>query len=131
MKTSCLTCPNSARGHDRPVHGGSDQRHGSWWTTETVGDALGERGHCDRNDAQAGKPGRSGIDRDRKRPGQRMEGTALIVQVEDAVMVVGIGGRDGALDVNVRVSGDRGGFEHIEGMIVDHGNDARDLGGYE
>ena len=92
---------------------------------------MGERGHCDRNDAQAGKPGRSGIDRDRKRPGQRMEGTALIVQVEDAVMVVGIGGRDGALDVNVRVSGDRGGFEHIEGMIVDHGNDARDLGGYE
>ena len=33
---------------------------------------------------------RRGIENVRKRPGQRMQGTALIVQIEQAVMVVGV-----------------------------------------
>ena len=90
----------SKRAHGRrgPMRDGSAQRHGSWWTIENTGIAAGECDQLVRDYAHARKVNRSGVDNVRKRSGQRMEGAALIVQTEHAVMVVGIGIRDGRFD---------------------------------
>jgi len=60
-----------------------------------------------------------------------MQGTALIVQIENAVVVPGVRTCDGAIDVNVRVTGDRYRFKHIECVVVYQRYDARDLGDHE
>jgi hypothetical protein len=60
-----------------------------------------------------------------------MQGTTLIVQIEDAMMMVRVSSYNTASNASVRMAGNRGGFKHIQRVIVDQGNDARDLGDYE
>ncbi len=73
-----------------PVHDSSGQEHGFWWSIEKVWLAARESDHFGRRHAHAYKIGRANIHYIRKRSGQRMQGTALIVQIEQAVMVVGV-----------------------------------------
>ncbi|MGZ3286029.1 MAG: hypothetical protein ACXU9A_25520, partial [Xanthobacteraceae bacterium] len=96
-----------AFGHRRPTRGGSAQRHGSWWTIENSGVGAGERDQLIPDDARARKVSRSGVENVREGSGQRMESAALIVQTERAVMMVGIGSRDGRLDKRVSVGSNR------------------------
>ena len=67
----------------------------------------------------------------RKRSGQRMEGAALIVQTEHAVMVVGIGIRDGRFGSRVPVGSDRRRFIHIQRVVADQRNNPRHLRNHE
>src|SRR5262249_44096142 len=56
-----------------------------------------------------------------------MQCTALIMQVEGAVMVVGVRGDERTRHVNVSVPGNGATLEHIERVVVEQGNDACDL----
>jgi hypothetical protein len=47
-----------------------------------------------------------------------MESTALIVQIERAVMVVGVGARDSRSDMRVAVGGDWHRLIHIQRVVV-------------
>src|SRR5262249_3289510 len=90
MKTSCLTYPKRARGAHRPVRDSSDQRHGFWWAIRKTRLSSGERDGFRDNDAHAYEVSRRGNDNARKRPCQRMQCTALIVQIKQAMMVTGV-----------------------------------------
>ena len=120
-----------AFGHRRPMRDGLAQRHGSWWTIENGGIAAGERDQLIPDDAPARKVSRSGFENMRERSGQRMEGAALIVQTERAVMVVGIGSRCGRLDKRMPMGSDRRRFIHIERVVAEQGDDPRHLRDYE
>jgi hypothetical protein len=115
----CLTCPKHAHGRPRPMHDGSAQRHGSWWTIENAGIGAGECDRLVRSDADARKGNRSGVDDVREGSRQRVESTALIVQIERAVMVVGVGARDSRSDTRVAVGGDWRRLIHIQRVVVD------------
>jgi hypothetical protein len=71
---------------------------------------------------------RSGVENVGEWSGQRMEGAALIVQTEQAVMMVGIGTREGRIDGKVSVSSDRRRFIHIERVVADQRDNPRYLG---
>ena len=103
IETPCLICP-SARMASRPMRDGSAQRLGSWRAIENTGIAAGECDQLVREYARARKVNRSGVDNMRKMSGQRMEGAALIVQTEHAVMMVSIGIRDGRFGRRVPVA---------------------------
>jgi hypothetical protein len=60
-----------------------------------------------------------------------MEGAALIVQIERAVMVVGIGTRDSRSDMRVAMSGDWHRLIHIQRVVVDQRDDPRNLRDHE
>ena len=115
----------------RPMRDGSAQRLGSWRTIENTGIAAGECDQLVREYARARKVNRSGVDNVRKMSGQRMEGAALIVQTEHAVMVVSIGIRDGRFGSRVPVGGDRRRFIHIQRVVADQRNDPRHLRNHE
>lgn len=57
-----------------------------------------------------------------------MQRAALIVEINDAVVVVGIRLHSTARQPNVKVSGDRGRLVDIERVVVDQGYNACDLG---
>jgi hypothetical protein len=101
------------------MHDGSAQRHGSWWTIENAGIGAGKCDRLVRGDADARKGNRSGVDDVREGSRQRMESTALIVQIERAVMVVGVGARDSRSDMRVAVGGDWHRLIHIQRVVVD------------
>jgi hypothetical protein len=110
-----------------PVHDSSGQEHGFWWSIEKVRLVARESDHFGRSYAQAHKIRWSNVRYMRKRPGQRMQGTALIVQIEQAVMVVGVRICGSWFDLAVTVSGDRRSFIYIERMVVYQRDDARRL----
>jgi hypothetical protein len=60
-----------------------------------------------------------------------MESTALIVQTEHAVMMVGIGVRDGRFDRKVPMGSDRRRFIHIERVVADQRDNPHHLCGHE
>jgi len=71
-------------------------------------------------------------DRDRRRrqrSRERMDRAALVVEVDEAVMMIGVRLRGRARQVHMHVAGDRHRFKDIERVVVDQGNDAGDLGG--
>ena len=115
----------------RPMRDGSAQRLGSWRAIENTGIAAGECVQLIREYARARKVNRSGVDNMRKMSGQRMEGAALIVQTEHAVMVVSIGIREGRFGRGVPVGGDRRRFIHIQRVVADQRNDSRHLRNHE
>lgn len=88
----------------RAVRDRSDQRHGFWWAIGKTRLSSGERDGFCVNDAHAHEVSRRGIENVRKRSGQRMQRTALIVKIKRAVMVIG-----------VRICGSRIGYS----MLVD------------
>ena len=94
MKTSCLTYPKRARRPHGRVRDRSDQRHGFWWAVGKTRLSSGERDGFRVNDAHAHEVRRRGIENVRKRSGQRMQRTALIVKIKQAVMVIGVRIRD-------------------------------------
>jgi hypothetical protein len=89
-KTSCLTYPKRARRPHRPVRGSSDQRHGFWWAIGKTRLSSGERDGFRDNDAHAHEVSRRGIESVRKRADQCVQRTALIVQIKQPVMVIGV-----------------------------------------
>jgi hypothetical protein len=109
----------------------SAQGHGSWWTIDNTGIAAIEGDQLIRNYADARQVIRSGVEDVGEWSGQRMEGAALIVQTEQAVMMVGIGTREGRIDRKVSVSSDRRRFVHIERVVADQRDNARYLGDHE
>src|SRR5262249_9468422 len=90
MKTSCLTSPKRSHCPADRVRDSSDQRHGFWWAIGKARLAAGEGDHFGESDAHTYEANQHGIENVRKRPGQRMQRTALIVQIKQAVMVIGI-----------------------------------------
>jgi hypothetical protein len=56
-----------------------------------------------------------------------MEGAALVVQTEHAVMVVGIGTSDSRLDGKVPVGSNRRRFIYIESVVADQRDDPHHL----
>jgi hypothetical protein len=72
-----------------------------------------------RDYADARKANRNSIDDVREGSGQGMESTALIVQIERAVMVVCVGARDSRSDMRVAVGGDWHRLIHIQRVVVD------------
>jgi hypothetical protein len=102
-------------------------RQRSWRTIENAGLSAGERDQLIRNDAQAHEVDRSGAHDVRDRPGQRVQGAALIVQLKRAVMVVGVGIYGSRAGMRVRVGGDWCCLKHIERVVVDQWDDARHL----
>ena len=65
-----------------PVRDSSDQRHGFWWTLGKTRLSSGERDRFGDDGAHAHEVSRRGIEDVWKRPGQRMQRTALIVQIK-------------------------------------------------
>ena len=66
-------------------------------------------------------------DRDRRRrqrSRERMDRAALVVEVDEAVMMIGVRLRGRARQVHMHVAGDRHRFKDIERVVVDQGNDA-------
>jgi len=59
-----------------------------------------------------------------------MQGTALIVQVENTVMMVLVG-RSNAMRMPMRMTCHGRRFEYVERMVVDQRNDARNLRGHK
>ena len=110
---------------------GSAQRLGSWRAIENTGIAAGECDQLIREYARARKVNRSGVDNMRKMSGQRMEGAALIVQTEHAVMMVSFGIRDARFGRRVPVGGDRRRFIHIQRVVADQWDNTRYLGDHE
>ncbi len=109
----------------------SAQGHGSWWTIDNTGIGAEDGDQLIRNYADARQVIRSGVENVGEWPGQRMEGAALIVQTEQAVMMVGIGTREGRIDRKVSVSSDRRRFIHIERVVADQRDNPRYLGDHE
>ena len=60
-----------------------------------------------------------------------MQGAALIVHIQRAVMVVGIGGCVSRLDMRVPMGSNRHRLIHIKRMVVDQWNNTRYLGDRE
>ncbi len=56
-----------------------------------------------------------------------MQGAALIVQIERAVMVVDIGIRNSRFDIRMPVGSDRHSLIHIQRVVVEQRDDARHL----
>ena len=125
--TPCPSGPKRAHGLHGPRRDNSAQRLGSWRAIENSGIAAGACDQLIREYARACKVNRSGVETWRKMSGQRMEGAALIVQTEHAVMVVSIGICDGRFGSGVPVGGDRRRFIHIQRVVADQGNDPRHL----
>src|SRR5262249_43472777 len=61
-----------------------------WWAIGKTRLAAGKCGYFGGNDAHSHEVSRHDFENARKRPGQRMQRTALIVQIKRAVMVIGI-----------------------------------------
>jgi len=80
-----------------PVRDSSDQRHGFWWTIGKSGPAASECDGFRSKDAHAHEVSWRGIENVRKRPGQRMQRTALIVQINQTVMVIRVRICDGRI----------------------------------
>ena len=53
-----------------------------------------------------------------------MQGTALIVEIERAMVVVSIGVRSSRFEISVPVGSDRRRLIHIEGVLVDQRNNS-------
>src|SRR5262245_31444758 len=90
MKSSCLANPNSADSPSGLLRDGSDQRQRSGWTVGEDRPLLGKHCRHGERDGCAGAFDRCGNDYRRQRTGQCMQGAALVVQVEDAVMMIRI-----------------------------------------
>ncbi len=60
-----------------------------------------------------------------------MQGATLIVQVNHAVMVVGIGNSNSRFDVRMPVGSDGRGLIHIQSVVVDQRDDPRNLRDHE
>src|SRR5262249_61877048 len=97
MKNPCLTCPKRAHSPAGRGRDSSDQRHGFWWAVEKPGLAAGDRDHFGGNDVQSHKVSWRGIGNVRKRSGQRMQRTALVVKIKEAGQVIGVGICDGGM----------------------------------
>src|SRR5262249_47976110 len=65
----------------RLVRDSSDQRHGFWWAIGKTGLAAGNCDHLGEHNAHAREVSWRGIENVRNRPGQRMQRTALIMQI--------------------------------------------------
>ena len=105
----------------------SAQRQRSWWAIENAGLAAGERNQLIRGYSHAHKVNGSVINRLRQRAGERMEGTALIVEIERAVMVVSIRVRGSRFHMRVPVGSDWRRLIHVQGVLVDQRDDPRHL----
>ena len=57
-----------------------------------------------------------------------MQGAALIVQVENAVMMIVVGRGNSHCGMTMRVARDRRRFKYVEGVLVDQWHDTGDLG---
>jgi hypothetical protein len=88
---------------------------------------LGERQQFGRGNALGREIDQRGAYEMRQRASQCVQGAALIVQVENAVVMI-IVGSGNSRDMPVRVAGDRRRFENVESVIVHQRNDAGDLG---
>lgn len=119
------------RAASQPTHDSSDSRQRSWRPIHEDRRAVRKRGRFDWAHPHAAERHWHGIGNLRKRTGQGVQSAALIVQVQDAMMMVGIGRYDSARDVNVSVPGDGSTFEYVQRVVIHKRNDARDLGDYE
>ena len=99
----------------------------SWRTLDKDGITISERDHFGSNNAGA----RKGIDGNIPNlwygSGQRMQSAALVVQVNKAMMMIGVSCAD-ALHMNVGVADDGRDFKYVQGVIVYQRNHSRDLG---
>ena len=87
---------------------------------------VGERDQLGRRHARCPRIIRHDAGDDGQRTSQCVQSTALIMQVEDAVMMIGIGSRRG--NVDMMMIGDRGRLVDVERMLIHQRRHASDLG---
>ena len=109
----------------------SDQRHGFWWAIGKTGLTASECDGFRGNDAHAREVSRRGIENVRKRARQRMQCTALIAQIERAVMVIGVGICDSRIGLPMLVRRDGHSFINIERVVVHERYDTPQLRDHE
>lgn len=95
---------------------GSDQRHGFGRTIEAARIGVSQRDQGRRRDANAQGAGERDVGDVRQGTCQRMESAALIVDIQDAVMMIGTrcSGRKVAT-----IAGGLSRVEHIQRVFVD------------
>ena len=110
---------------------GSGQRQGLRRAVENSGIAGGKSSRLDCKYRLAGKVDPSHPGNLRERSSEHVQRAALIMQIERAVMVVGVRICGSCLDMRVMVSNDRRRLIHIERVIVEQRSDAGDLRNHE
>ena len=117
-KNRASTYPNSAHGSDQPVHNSSDERQEFRWAVQAGGMPANERNQLRWRHWH----GRGFHKRRRNRrgqwPRQRMDRAALVVEVDEPVVVVGVGLGGMARWANMNVARYRRRFVDIKRVVV-------------
>ena len=99
------------------ARGGSDQGHGFGRAIEASRVGIGKCGQCcGRCYANASANGARDIREDRQRTSQRVQRAALIVHIQDAVMMIGTARSSGSDEVMIAVGLSRD--EHIHRVLI-------------
>ena len=110
---------------------GSAHRHRSWWAIEDGEISAGECDQLFRDYADAYKTGRNSVDKMREGSCESMESAALVMQIEHAVMVVGVRVYHSRFHMRVAVGSDWRRLIHIQRMVVDQRDNSNYLRDYE
>ena len=110
---------------------GSGQRQRLRWTVENSGIAARKDSQRDCEYGRAGEINARNSANLRQGSGEHVQGTALIMQIECAVVVVGIGIGSRRVEVRMLMCSDRGRLVHIQRMVIEQRDYARDLRNHE
>jgi hypothetical protein len=98
------------------VRGGSDQRHGFGWTIEAARIGVSQCDQGRRRDANAQGAGERDVGDIRQGTCQRMESAALIMHIQNAVMMIGTRGSGRKV---ATIAGGLSRVEYIQRVFVD------------